>query len=910
MSFFDNFGKYEEKKQKLKKELQHDLHQHLQSLNSRRSSHLTYAQYSSDKTPNENFLQTNEVANRSLQEINGKLSHYYRSPLSSYATTSHYLTNNNYSNNNNNNNDNISMMNGNVGIDRRMGTTNRSSMNRYDPSSPKFSNNPNRVQSIMANAMEVSQSTQDFLYKNQPLYNQADQQQQQQQQQQYPTQEFHPEQIHLPPIQQHQYVNNSAPVKQQQQQQFIPSSNRFPTDRTIHQQQNQQSMGEYRNEIDRRINELSQLRNDLAMATGNGRVIEDHNVHDEMVQRQLAADRNQLENILTRSPLSNNKISYNSPKNVNFHQQPQQFAANNFQPGIMPSLSSNNSPSISSRGTNQSRPDLAVFPSDRINEKNEKENKMLQHRAALEQQMEEKRQRKQREKLDKQKYEERMEAEQKRYQYFGKMVGGGGTPNHAINSPLSSTQRNIVSVPNMNLSPDQNHFPPQPINPIPVNNTNLKKNLEMSYQSDGKPTDVEGHARGGNGIFGQPLSTEEKDKSEKYKNELLQQIEEKRRREMEKREKDRIEEEKIAKRLEEQNRHQQQEFEEEQKRKQEKMEEEKRKTEELKEREIEQREQQRKIRLQKEKEQDEQSRRKMQQQNQKRYENERKIDEEVVPTLRKKVGDTKPKPSPSPSTQNYPLDVIKSEDTLIPPRNDNLDKNTMNKSENDDIDDSGVMNVLQQMKNLSQQLQMEKDKIEGKLKKGNTNRYHDIDNDQKLFHLPPNKFDHTENFRKPKRVSRTGMKTNKGYTIGNENDDEKIRHGSALVSDSKFVAVNNANNYGMNNRRDSDNDSILSISNQRQTNKSNLIQDNFSIESFDVDQLSNENDKRIRRLQTLPPLKDEDNQQDDDLFDGKSERIVENFLGESKSKTQNSGNFARRPSQATVMSGFEDEWMN
>lgn len=77
-------------------------------------------------------------------------------------------------------------------------------------------------------------------------------------------------------------------------------------------------------------------------------------------------------------------------------------------------------------------------------------------------------------------------------------------------------------------------------------------------------------ARGGNGIFGEAKSEEQKRTGEKYKEELKQQIEEKKRREAAEKEKIRIEEEKEMKRFEEQQKRIKAELEEEERRKREK----------------------------------------------------------------------------------------------------------------------------------------------------------------------------------------------------------------------------------------------------------------------------------------------------------------------------------------------------
>ncbi|XP_078318359.1 uncharacterized protein LOC111120690 isoform X10 [Crassostrea virginica] len=215
------------------------------------------------------------------------------------------------------------------------------------------------------------------------------------------------------------------------------------------------------------------------------------------------------------------------------------------------------------------------FPSD-DDFRSRSQNDKRSYQEELDRQIEEKRYRKQREKEEQMRYEKKLDDEIKNYNPFGR--GGGG-------APLRDNQGNIVA--DLRAIHSTNQDPETARTRVTHESPRFRAPTSPRDDLIAPPppqTDAAGgvtHARGGHGIFGQPKTEQEKTQSDRYKEELRLQIEEKKRREQIEKEKERIEEEKENRRLEEQRLRIQSEFEEEQRKKREKEEETRRRNEEL-----------------------------------------------------------------------------------------------------------------------------------------------------------------------------------------------------------------------------------------------------------------------------------------------------------------------------------------
>ncbi|KAL3869265.1 hypothetical protein ACJMK2_041969 [Sinanodonta woodiana] len=199
----------------------------------------------------------------------------------------------------------------------------------------------------------------------------------------------------------------------------------------------------------------------------------------------------------------------------------------------------------------------------------------------LERQIAERKYRKAMEKADQERYERKMEEEAKNYNPFGK--AGGGAPNRdQFGNPIADLRHMRKENENPDSVPIRQYSPP-PSNRTPTSNRppsprdDKIKPAPNQYNALGEKT----FARGGHGIFGQPKTDAEKDASDKYKDDLRIQIEEKRRQAQMEKELERMEEEKENRRLEEQRKRIEAELEEEKRRKKERDDEARRKNEEL-----------------------------------------------------------------------------------------------------------------------------------------------------------------------------------------------------------------------------------------------------------------------------------------------------------------------------------------
>ncbi|KAH3695707.1 hypothetical protein DPMN_083165 [Dreissena polymorpha] len=228
------------------------------------------------------------------------------------------------------------------------------------------------------------------------------------------------------------------------------------------------------------------------------------------------------------------------------------------------------------RDRSKERIDPYQFPSD-DDLKNKSKSGNENYGAELGRQIEEKRRQKAFEKEQQRRYELKLEEDIKNYNPFGR--GGGGAPirDEAGNpiADLRAVQKGTYVSPGR--TPRRNS--PEGYSPRPPSPRDDKIKPPPPQQSaTGEPT----FARGGHGIFGMPKTDAEKDQSEKYKDELRNQIAEKRRLQQLEKERERSEEERENRRLEEQRVRMQHEYEEEQKKIKAREEEARRKNEELK----------------------------------------------------------------------------------------------------------------------------------------------------------------------------------------------------------------------------------------------------------------------------------------------------------------------------------------
>ncbi|KAL4236535.1 positive regulation of cytokinesis [Mactra antiquata] len=370
------------------------------------------------------------------------------------------------------------------------------------------------------------------------------------------------------------------------------------------------------------------------------------------------------------------------------------------------------------------------FPSD-DDLRSRSRNDTQSYGAELERQIQEKRMQKMREKEEQDRYERKLEEDIKNYNPFGR--GGGGAPikdegGNAI-ADLRSLQRGTYQSPRQQqlshrrqLSPEYSPRPSSPrddkIGPPPIQQTAL-----------GETT----HARGGHGIFGQPKTEAEKDQSDKYKDELRQQIAEKRRRaEMEK-ERERMEEQKEEKRLEEQRLRMQSEYEEEQKKIRAREEEARRKNEELKK----QADERKKETERKRREADDARMREQQEQieREKREQQQREERERVksppVPAVKAKTSDDRGTLSPPLPAQRRGRDSpsavsVKSHRSQPTPAQEPPSSNRPNSSD-----------VLTQLASMRKQLQNERKRVENALE--NSKNEPDVFDPRTIQRPPPNK---------------------------------------------------------------------------------------------------------------------------------------------------------------------------
>ncbi|KAK7482681.1 hypothetical protein BaRGS_00026090 [Batillaria attramentaria] len=327
---------------------------------------------------------------------------------------------------------------------------------------------------------------------------------------------------------------------------------------------------------------------------------------------------------------------------------------------------------------------IGDFPTD-DDKKREAHQKAQAYQEELNRQMQEKKLKKQREREEQERYERKLEREAQEYNPFGR--GGGGAPMRDAGGNIMADLRQMHR---------PSSFRDDLIGPPPVQTT-----------AEGEQS----HARGGHGIFGMPKTDAEKVASERYKDELRRQIEEKKLEEMRKKDKEREEEEREQRRVEEQQRRMQAEYEEERRKIREKEEEARRKNEELvRIAEERKREAERKRREQEEERQEELRREKEAEMNARlAAERDQRGKSPVIPALQhKQATETKENaaearggspPVPAARTRTAEPDAIPSTSRQeVPP---------MTRTQSAD--------VLNQLASMRQQLQNERARVEGML---------------------------------------------------------------------------------------------------------------------------------------------------------------------------------------------------
>ncbi|XP_056378064.1 centrosome and spindle pole-associated protein 1 isoform X2 [Hyla sarda] len=217
---------------------------------------------------------------------------------------------------------------------------------------------------------------------------------------------------------------------------------------------------------------------------------------------------------------------------------------------------------------------LGVFPEERPRQTRDA---AISYQEELQQQIRERNDRRRKEKEETERYEAKLEAEIKNYNPWGK--GGGG-------APLKDQKGNLITdLKQMHKynedayqNPETRAFEDK--RTVVAVDTSLADNTLSAGKIPGFSFANNSQFARGN-VFSEPVTEQQVQQQESYKNFLRRQIEEKRRKEEEERERIRLEEEREERRLAEQRAKIQREFEEEQNRKKMKEEEQRQKNEEL-----------------------------------------------------------------------------------------------------------------------------------------------------------------------------------------------------------------------------------------------------------------------------------------------------------------------------------------
>ncbi|XP_062584666.1 centrosome and spindle pole-associated protein 1-like isoform X33 [Saccostrea cucullata] len=370
-------------------------------------------------------------------------------------------------------------------------------------------------------------------------------------------------------------------------------------------------------------------------------------------------------------------------------------------------------PTTSARARDRSRERISPyqFPSDE-EIRSRSQNDKRSYQEELDRQIEEKRLRKQREREEQLRYEQKLDDEIRNYNPFGK--GGGG-------APMRDNQGNIVAdlrvLHSTNQDPDTarsrvTRESPRFRAPSPSPRDDLIGPPPPQLDASGDVT----HARGGHGIFGQPKTEQEKNQSDKYKDDLRRQIEEKKRREQIEKEKERIEEEKENRRLEEQRLRIQSEYEEEQRKKREKEEETRRRNEEMQQQ---AEEKKREAKRKKQEEDEKRSKEKREQEERERRERqEQRGSSPPVPAMRnagqKDYSDDKTTPEPPKSPEKGTSDDTRNSPPIPALRKD-PPPDESSRPPPQPLSRANSSDVLKELASMRKQLQSERKRVENAL---------------------------------------------------------------------------------------------------------------------------------------------------------------------------------------------------
>ncbi|XP_052256137.1 centrosome and spindle pole associated protein 1-like isoform X4 [Dreissena polymorpha] len=382
------------------------------------------------------------------------------------------------------------------------------------------------------------------------------------------------------------------------------------------------------------------------------------------------------------------------------------------------------------RDRSKERIDPYQFPSD-DDLKNKSKSGNENYGAELGRQIEEKRRQKAFEKEQQRRYELKLEEDIKNYNPFGR--GGGGAPirDEAGNpiADLRAVQKGTYVSPGR--TPRRNS--PEGYSPRPPSPRDDKIKPPPPQQSaTGEPT----FARGGHGIFGMPKTDAEKDQSEKYKDELRNQIAEKRRLQQLEKERERSEEERENRRLEEQRVRMQHEYEEEQKKIKAREEEARRKNEELKrqadDRKKETERKRREVDDEKMREQQEQIERERREREQREKEANDRVKSPPVPAVKGKTNEERGRSPPVPANR-------KGRDSALSVNSQRTVRSQQASPQPAQSNRPPSSDVLTQLASMRKQLQSERRRVENALE--NSKNEPDVFDPRTIQRPPPLDFD-------------------------------------------------------------------------------------------------------------------------------------------------------------------------
>ncbi|XP_053395672.1 trichohyalin-like [Mercenaria mercenaria] len=508
--------------------------------------------------------------------------------------------------------------------------------------------------------------------------------------------------------------------------------------------------------------------------------------------------------------------------------------------------------------------------------------------AELERQIQEKRLQKQREKERQERLDRKMDEEIATYNPWGK--GGGGAPIRDEHgnpiADLRSVQKGgpgSYRSPRGHISPTYSPRPPDP-------RDDLIKAPPPQQTAFGEAT----HARGGHGIFGQPKTDAEKDQSDKYKDDLREQIAEKRRREQLEKEKERMEEEKENRRLEEQRIRMQTEYEEEQKKIRAREEETRRKNEELKkqaeDRKKEADRKKREAEDAKMKDQQEQIERERREREQREAAANDRIKSPPVPAIKTKTNDERGKSPPLPAQR-------RGRDSAASIRSQTSQRAQQSPAPGPSANRPNSSDVLTQLASMRKQLQSERRRVENALE--NSKNEPDVF-DPRMVQRPPPLCKvylvliscmHNTNhapflfMTDPYDPTPSNMSFGRGRA-GN------ISARSQLASNSQFIDVEGVNHFpeDFEDMVGARNDSARARRRERYSPRPYSNNGMGSQASLDVDRIQRKNEERLRKLNNMSSR--------DDVSMGDPDDILDRFMAKQR--------YNRPPSGQTLQ---DDSWL-